>query len=275
MSIKIEKGYMFKKNLSLLELNIRMIELRKLFADEITKHYRRQLVSLIYLYEDLYQIDKSFCMEKLKKFGSMYKVVREETTIFDIAANVNFNYRETVIKAMNSPMRNPMTDYSAQVQLYPLKDKILLRFLGESWLEDIIRNQEDIVDYHYQNHSDKPACISDTEWEQRYDDWKEAMPGWNTGRSGFSVQLFLDDDIPFMMDEIFIPGEYDSFKKTIDRRLDSVVEHYFIYPEFDGYNWDVFLEDKYNKFKKEKADEIREKIEHMPDPVHQLYERYA
>ena len=275
MSLKIVNGYAFKRNMTLLELNDRMIQMRCVFKDVMQEHYRRQLVNMIYLYEDMYQIDKTFALEMLKNLGPMDKIWDEKNTVLDIATNVNFNLRDRVEQSMYSSRQSPGFDYSAEIQLYPLPNKILFQFFGENWIEDILQKQEDIMDYHYQNQTDRPDDLSEEEWEQRYADWKEAMPTWIPAKSGFGINLFLANDIPIMMEDIFKKNDFQMYRKSMEKRLNAVVERYFTYPKFNGQNWDVFCEDEYKVFKQTKAGEIKGKIESHPDPVELLYKRYC
>ena len=253
--------------MSLMELNERMIKLRKTFKKEIFKEIRKQLIELIYYYEDLYLVDKELCLNKLKKFGLMNNVSDESRSVEIIANNVMFNFWEKTNKAMSSVRRSPGFDYKAEVQIFPLKDKILMLFFGEGNLEQILELENDIKDYHFQNQCDKPNNITEEDWNQRYEDWKNAMPSMIPSKTGFTVSLFIENDLPFELSDILSKETLEQDKINMEKRLIKLAETFHSYPGFTGDNYLVFTSNEYKEFMKEKGELYRTLLEAKQDPL--------
>ena len=66
-------------------------------------------------------------------------------------------------------------DYSAKILYIPHNDDILAMFFGPYLYEKYIFDNDNFSDYHYQNQTDKPDDITDEDWEQREQDWSEAI----------------------------------------------------------------------------------------------------
>ena len=98
MSLKIYNGYKFKNNMSLIELNGRMIKLRETFRFEAIRLYKKILMNNIYLNEDLYKIDKEFAIKYMKNSGLMYETISEENAIISIAVNTHYNLQNISLK---------------------------------------------------------------------------------------------------------------------------------------------------------------------------------
>lgn len=275
MSIKIYNGYRFKENMSLTELNERMRKMRLLFKGVILEEYKRRLINLVYRYADLYVLDPKLCLEELKEFDFSNLIDNSDDPIRSIAANVVMGLRDKAEKAMNPEGKRSSWDYSAEVQILPLEDKILLLFYGSSSLEHIFAEQEDIFDYHYQNQSDQPEDISDEEWEKRYHDWKIALSEWIPAKNGFGVSLFFAEDLPFMPSDVFADGNYKTYQKTLKDRMDQIVEWYCEYPAFTGNNWSVYSEPEYKEFKDQKAMVLMDMFKGKEDPVKRLFSYYS
>lgn len=275
MSIKIYNGYRFKENMSLTELNERMRKMRLLFKGIILEEYKKRLINLVYRYADLYVLDPKLCLEELKEFDFSNLIDNSDDPIRSIAANVVMGLRDKAEKAMNPEGKRSSWDYSAEVQILPLEDKILLLFYGSSSLEHIFAAQEDIFDYHYQNQSEQPEGISDEEWEKRYIDWKTALPEWIPAKNGFGVSLFFAEDLPFVPSDVFADGNYKTYQKTLKDRMDQIVEWYCEYPAFTGNNWSVYSEPEYKEFKDQKAMVLMDMFKGKEDPVKRLFSYYS
>lgn len=275
MSTKIYNGYIIREKMTLMDLNKRMIGLRVSYRKGALDYYKVLYMNLVYLYEDLYVIDSVFCKEKMKKFGLMHEVHNKENALTTIAFNVHSNLRDKIVDAMdNTNRKNPVYDISASLQVFPFEDKILLLFYGNSVLEELLLYEADIEEYHYQNQSDIPEDMTEEEWNERYLDWKSAMPTFVPPRTGFGVQLVCEYDLPFTVEDFFLDDEFEEYKKPLEYRLKQVVENYFVYPGFTGNNYNVFLEQPYKDFLNEKKDMIRQTIEKAGDPLEKLYKYY-
>ena len=94
-----------------------------------------------------------------------------------------------------SQYRNPYIDFSLSCSVFPLKDKILLKFYGEYSMLDLIDEEDYLIDYHYQNQCDKPDSISDDDWEARRKTWNDIL-GYEKPRDvSFSFDFASNDDI--------------------------------------------------------------------------------
>jgi len=81
-------------------------------------------------------------------------------------------------KVKKTMARDPIVDYSFELSLFPMKDKILGITFGDSGdLEKFFREQELVEDYYYQDQTDDFVEVSKDEWKQRKEDWEIALPG--------------------------------------------------------------------------------------------------
>lgn len=112
--------------------------------------------------------------------------------------------------------------------LFPLKDKILAMYFGNTDIRKFIENHEIFEDYHYQNQCDKPDDISDEEWDKRESDWNDAIgPDYIPANHGWQVRLFNTENImpifnPNRIDTIMFPTDENMTKilaKTFDKSM--------------------------------------------------------
>ena len=210
----------------------------------------------------------------MKAFKLLNKITDSNNALKEIACNVLFNVREKVEEASKSDIYN-VYDLSAEIQIYPLDDKILLRFFGNDRLEQILLNEEDIEEYHYQNQCDRPEDISEEEWNDREKNWETVNPTLVPAKRGFGVQLFYENDLPFMLDEVFTKMDVSILKHSLEKRTKLMAEQCYQYPKFTGNNWNVFMEPEYKEFIKEKSEEFRQPLINAGDPIEKLYQIYT
>ncbi len=68
------------------------------------------------------------------------------------------------------------SNHKAKIMFIPCGRKTLGMFFGDySYYKILFEDTENIADYHYQNQTDKPDDISDTEWKRRAKDWDKAI----------------------------------------------------------------------------------------------------
>lgn len=275
MSTKIYNGHKFKSYMDLLELNERLLELRKTYRKEIKAYTKKLFMNLVYFYEDLYSVDKSLYHTKMKQFGDFSEIGDSDKYLQVIAANVALNLTDKVEKAMQEPEYSPVFDISANLQIFPLRDKILFTFYGSHSLEQILETEPDIEEYHYQNQCDMPEDISEDEWEQRRIDWNMAIPSGIPAKNGFGVELVVSADIPLGLSEWFEDNDYEKHKRTLESRTSSIAECCYKNEEtlmgrecnYTGSEYQIWLE-KHKSM-------IMETLSKAGDPVAMLYKQYS
>lgn len=224
MSIKIYNGHKFKENMSLLELSERMLALRDVYRKEVRSYTKKLFMNLVYFYEDLYIIDPELYIAKMKQFGPFVEIHNKEDYVQIIARNVALNLSEHIRESMDSSKYNPVYDVSSNLQIFPLKDKILFGFYGNQNFERILEREPDIEEYYYQDQSDMPEDMSDEEWEQRRIDWEHAIPSGIPARNGFGVELIVPADIPLRLSEWIDENDLKKFKKPLEERVNLIAE---------------------------------------------------
>ena len=158
-------------------------------------------------------------------------------------------------------------DYTAEVVIIPLEDKMLLMYFGNSDMHEIVENLPYLADYHYQNQVDKPESISDEEWEQRKNDWEKALGSDGIpARHGMSVQLF---NCGYDMFAIPVAPFDEANIPTIEERAKWLMDYMDDYPnppEGDAsVNWCRYLRSpEYLEWKKNRLEEVQEKLKEIP-----------
>lgn len=270
MGLEFFNGYRFKENMNLVELNDRISKLRKDLKEEQKRIYKKRLLDLIYLYEELYFVDKKFCEKQLKKMGYIQEI-HETSSVYEIAFNLNYNYRSQVIGVMAFHKGNTSLDYGCKLQIFPINDKILFQFIGEKEAKKILNKQPDIEEYSYGTHIRNHENINEDDWDGRLCDWKKATQSQILSNNGFYATLFDESDIPFMLTEV-IPSEdeYGDYKKSLDERALAVAKEYCVYPGFLGNNYEVFFGKGYQEFLKIETENIKRILETKQDPLKEL-----
>jgi len=164
MSTKIYTGFKFKDN-DLIKIHKHIMDFRqkadKIAKEELAKWYAKRISNVF----DSLTLNKNFTneyMDNLKKYG--------------ILSTVHFELCERHREIERTKQRDPEIDFSFVLSILPLKNKILGIYYGEN--EKIINawmNSDFVLEYHYQNQSDRPKDISYEEWRQRKRDWDKAL----------------------------------------------------------------------------------------------------
>lgn len=174
MSTKIYEGLKLNENMDFYKINQLVREIRK-EADKIfSEEYSRLMM------ESICEIfDYSLFMEKeeLKNYlKTKYKLKRDKFYPY-------FDIRELLNKD------NGFFNLNCNIIFYPLKDKVLCQFFHTNpkyyklYRKTKIDGHEldpifsQFEEYGYWNNSDQPDNISEEEWEQREEDWNEALRG--------------------------------------------------------------------------------------------------
>lgn len=274
MSTKIYNGHKFKNNMDLLELNERMLALRETYRKEVESYTRGLFMNLVYFYEDLYVVDPALYETEMKKFGNFFEIHSNEDYMRIIAGNVALNLSERLSEAMDSPRRNPVYDVSSSLQIFPLKDKILFTFYGNQNFEQILENEPDIEEYHYQDQCDMPEDMSEEEWEQRRIDWEQAIPSGVPAKNGFGVELVLSIDIPLGLSDWFQGNDSEKYHKTLEKRVELVAEHCYANEETLSGRKAKYTGPEYQAWLKKHKDILTKQLREAGNPVFLLYKQY-
>ena len=276
MSIKIYNGYIIRKNLTLMELNELMNTLRKKWQKKVLRMYKKLYFEKFYLYSDLYVVNPDTC-KKILEANNINLFLQKETFSETLADNLLWSLFDKIAKVTASGKYSPY-NLSAQLQLLPLQDKLMILSFGNSEIDDLIQDVSasmGIEEYHYQNQTDKPEKISEEEWKRRYQDWKTAMPTWIPGEFGFSVKLFSENWLPISVKEIIKTSSYEEYKKPLEKRCQRLVEYLIPYPEFTGSNYSVFTTEEFSSWKNKEAKQFEKQLKEAGDAVECIFKMYS
>lgn len=218
MSTKIYNGYILKEQLSMYELNKFMDELRKKANLEGRKRIQNMVIKdflYFYYYKQIHGVDK--VKEMVEETTENVRVNHIWKALLDgdwskLFHKVYWRILKEIHEASNDQTLDSLEyDFSSEFMFFPLKTKTLLMYFGYFDVEGMITGSGQILDYHYQNQTDRPENISHEEWKQRETDWNEAIgPDFIPINHGFSIYLFNPDLIIPRYDpelEIEFPSE--------------------------------------------------------------------
>lgn len=218
MSLKIYNGYILKEQLDMYELNKFMDELRKKVNLEGRKRIQNMVIKdflYFYYYGKVHGADK--IKEMVEKTAEDLRVNHIWKALLDgdwskLFHKVYWRILKEIHEASNDQTLDSLTyDFSSELMFFPLKTKTLLMYFGYFDVKGMITGSGQILDYHYQNQTDRPENISYEEWKQREADWNEAIgPDFIPINHGFSICLFNHDLIIPRYDpelEIEFPSE--------------------------------------------------------------------
>jgi hypothetical protein len=84
-------------------------------------------------------------------------------------------------------------DFDVNMVVLPIEDKTLcMPYAHNDVLYDLLTKRPEISEYAYWNNVDPPENISDEEWEQRKNDWDEALPGAGVPKDNGMVLHFVE-----------------------------------------------------------------------------------
>ena len=174
-------------------------------------------------------IDSSYVCSKEKLFKKYN--IKEDEINFSLFFKTWDTINKKNKKISKTQERNPLFDFSCEICLIPIEDKILCLYFGEAkeYLNTFTSFKE-ISSYYYYNNVDKPEDVPEEEWKQREKDWAKALPGIGIpSENGFIVEL--NKDIPFielgMLEEIIrnIPSFEARINKTaIEKAINDNVK---------------------------------------------------
>lgn len=131
------------------------------------------------------------------------------------------------------------SNHKAKIMFIPCGRKTLGMFFGDcSYYDILFDDTENIVDYHYQNQTDKPDNISDAEWKRRAKDWDRAIgPDYIPLNHGMEFTLLdysnIEEDMLMIKSGKYIYNKYfnDIASKRIVNILATVDPDKGMFPE--------------------------------------------
>lgn len=183
---------------------------------------------------------------KNRYIHSIWKAVQEDkwATVY---IDVYMQILDEISKDAKSPFRGDY-DYRCTLQIIPMETKTLAMFFGNPMLRDYLESRHDfLVDYHYQNQTDRPENISENLWNLREKDWEKAIgPDYIPKQHGFAVDLFDTDNIM----PIFVPSKVEPVPlPDVEHQMQSIrgtlrsISDVEGYPHSKSYSdWSTFTE---------------------------------
>lgn len=227
MSTKIYDAYKLKGDYDLMSLNKALSDLRKQVTgqceDLIANIVVRKFLKLYYM-SLFHGTDHSTDTDKTTT-AVLEKILQHDMKL--AWAYLYCEIASEIADASNTTRPSGYNFYN-NLLLFPLKDKILAMYFGNTDIRRFIENHEMFEDYHYQNQCDKPDNISDKEWDKRESDWNTAIgQDYIPANHGWQVQLFNTENIipifnPNRIETIMFPTDENMTKilaKTFDKSV--------------------------------------------------------
>ena len=273
MSTKIYDAYIMNKQMSTYELNQFCDELRKKVTYTCRKMLQDEMVkNFLYFryFKELHGDDKvKEMVEKTaeNKKSAIYhiweKLLDEDWKALYLW--ICLDMLELLRKNREDAFfENIPDEMNCKLGIYPLEDKTLLLYFGNHKARAIIENDPNILDYHYQNQTDRPEYITEQEWNQRREDWNQAIgPDYVPSYHGFMVNLFNSDEAFTLYDnrfELSLPTEEKMIKEL--RGTCRSIEEVEGYPGKNGTygSWKKFVRTvQYKKWVEETNEVIKSK----------------
>ena len=122
--------------------------------------------------------------------------------------------------------------FHCNISIHPLEDKTLIMLFADPEYATILKNYPEIEEYGYWNNCDKPDKCSEEEWQQRKQDWDDALNNFGVPRE----EGFVFDPIchlPRIDDEILLDSDpgVEARSKSIVRDLMYKVYFDNLYPD--------------------------------------------
>lgn len=202
MSTKIYNGFKFKDGIDLMKVHKLImsfrVEVKDIVFEEIAK-WSAKRVSYLY--------DKHCLFEKVKK---------DNNFVFDVYQEL----KDRKIKIKKTNQRDPEIDFTFNISILPMNNKILGIYYGENKrIIDAWNSKSYVVEYHYQNQTDRPNLISTKEWKQRRRDWYKVLPGYGIpSECGFSADI---SNFNYPLVDV---NSYIKFLPCLEKRANSLID---------------------------------------------------
>ncbi|WCF11642.1 hypothetical protein NDS46_30310 (plasmid) [Paenibacillus thiaminolyticus] len=200
MSTKIYNGYklpcMTLKELTEFTKQFRQIAQAKaeeLFAIFMAQQVSEMLDDLVILDEKTYvkrhvlykeSLEKLKQQEKLEDKGFVFEETEKVKLTIDAFPNrkvysvARWRAEERYSEIQHTQRRDPEVDFDCSACFIPLEDKVLALFYSEhDELKSLWKSCEEVDFYGYWDNVTPDQNATKEEWEQRFKDWEEALPG--------------------------------------------------------------------------------------------------
>lgn len=217
MSTKIYDAYKFTHNYSMFELSQVFDNLRMEIKDICNRDILQKVIKKTLYFYNFKQVNGNVLVDEMvtntdpknnpdskdRYIHSIWKAVQEDKWAA-VYIDVYMQIIDKISKDAKSPFRGGY-DYRCTLQIIPMKAKTLVMYFGNPMLRDYMESRHDLlIDYHYQNQTDRPEGISENLWNLREKDWDKAIgPDYIPKQHGFTVDLFDTDNIM----PIFVPSK--------------------------------------------------------------------
>lgn len=197
MSTKIYDAYKFDKMYSVTELSEMFNTTRELVKEKTIEMIESQIVYLFNFYYNFRLLHKDSDIQKRiltnRDLTNIDRLKRElwRDVLFK-NWRVLFLDLQLYIDAKSNEIDNRSIFYNldCNLQIIPVKNKILTMAFGNSDLIQVAVDSLPLIDYHYQNQTDKPSDISNYAWNTRKNVWDAAIgPDYIPANHGFSVNF--------------------------------------------------------------------------------------
>ncbi|WCK57505.1 hypothetical protein PP175_25910 (plasmid) [Aneurinibacillus sp. Ricciae_BoGa-3] len=171
MSTVITDGYIFKRKLSLDELQAFSMELRTKMQEVAVEICERLVAERITDMIDTVTLQGEQAVKD--KYGEK-QVDMDCAVVSEAYCDLHREHR----KFKAGETFDLDANFDCRMVVYPMKRKLLAVFLCQhqeyrkAW-----EALELISDYHYQNQTNRPETITKRQWEKRKQDWDVALPG--------------------------------------------------------------------------------------------------
>lgn len=190
-------------------------EFKKLYytelMDTIIKNYDKLLIDINH--KNI--IFKNYNFENKENFGDRENLV----TIIDAYISNRFNK----VSSSNNYQRDPSVDFSFWCMFIPYKNKVLLYPSCEkNEYLDILFSHKDIKKYGYWNNVDPDETCSKKEWNQRMNDWDNALGDKRLNEAGLMYEFKMNQHNYYVLDywqENDIYTELLNYLPTYETRL--------------------------------------------------------
>lgn len=180
MSTKIYNGYVLPM-MTLKELNAFTNQFR-LKAQVVAKEEAEKLIAKLFAkhLDTLYLEEKEqFYNVAFKHDTNTFKKRQEKYEKGNVLYHLYQTLRIRYEHVQQTQIRDNQVDFDAEVVYIPLEDKILALYYAENEaLQTLWENEELVNSYGYWNNTDPDETCTEEEWEQRRNDWDEALPGF-------------------------------------------------------------------------------------------------
>ena len=193
MSTTIYSGYIYRG--SFLELFKQLELFRPKIREEIESQLTKEVVSSIYQIYDFLRLG----------YKDFYPIIEN-----DQLKPGTYTIRQALDEVLKSNYKGSKSgivssfDYYTALHMYPLEDKCLMIFAGNTKLEEFFFNNFKVDYYGYWDNTDPDESCSEEEWAQRQSDWKKV----------FKHTFFTADmGLTFQFSETYAPvGLYATYK---------------------------------------------------------------